>query len=195
MASKAVVKICDMPPEMLESMRRTRFASPPRAGQIRRLTLSAVLTPRFFAVLFAVPAAALSEAEHAFATFNTEKEVAQAVRNAFVKKVRSPCRALCSFFLCASYASDPPHGRARVCTCVLMARVARSTMASGTASSAATLVRTRSTSRGTTCTFTWGRWRWCSSRRARRPASLLLSDARAHTRPLSRHSMPPPPVL
>ena len=33
-------------------------------------------------------AAALSEAEHAFTTFNTEKEVAQAVRNAFVKKVR-----------------------------------------------------------------------------------------------------------
>ena len=31
-------------------------------------------------------AAALSEAEHAFSHFNTDKEVAQAVRNAFVKK-------------------------------------------------------------------------------------------------------------
>ena len=30
----------------------------------------------------------MNEAEHAFQIFNTEKEVAQAVRNAFVKKVR-----------------------------------------------------------------------------------------------------------
>ena len=34
-------------------------------------------------------AAALNEAEYAFSTLHTEKEVAQAVRNAFVKKVRA----------------------------------------------------------------------------------------------------------
>ena len=33
-------------------------------------------------------AAALTETEYAFTNLNTEKEVAQAVRNAFVKKVR-----------------------------------------------------------------------------------------------------------
>ena len=33
-------------------------------------------------------AAALTETEYAFLNLNTEKEVAQAVRNAFVKKVR-----------------------------------------------------------------------------------------------------------
>ena len=33
------------------------------------------------------PAAALTETEYAFLHLNTEKEVAQAVRNAFVKKV------------------------------------------------------------------------------------------------------------
>jgi len=48
MAAKAVVKICDMPQEMLE--------------------------------------AALGQAEAAFAQFNTDKEVAQAVRNHFVKQ-------------------------------------------------------------------------------------------------------------
>lgn len=35
-------------------------------------------------------AAALGEAEYAFGTYNTEKEVAQSVRNAFVKKVGLP---------------------------------------------------------------------------------------------------------
>ena len=37
-----------------------------------------------------MPTAALTETEYAFLHLNTEKEVAQAVRNAFVKKVL-PC--------------------------------------------------------------------------------------------------------
>ena len=48
MPAAAVVKICDMPADMLDT--------------------------------------ALSETEYAFTHLNTEKEVAQAVRNAFVKK-------------------------------------------------------------------------------------------------------------
>ena len=95
------------------------------------------------------------EADHAFTTFNTEKEVAQAIRNTFVKKVRSPCAALhqiCKFSCCVRplpvchMHGRPPfsagHHHRLTAVAVMSDARARSTMACGTASLAATLALT-----------------------------------------------------
>ena len=89
-AAKAVVKICDMPNDMLESTQLyPRLAHPPlrRRDSVHGTATAGFLHSRVPSMVF-VCAAALTETEYAFTNLNTEKEVAQAVRNAFVKKVR-----------------------------------------------------------------------------------------------------------
>ena len=103
-SAKPVVKICDMAPEMLEgACHKTPLA---RASHTARPPSPLTVLPQ---ILLSIYSAALSEAEHAFTTFNTEKEVAQAVRNAFVKKVREhasgPPR---TGLLLLGRGSDPP---------------------------------------------------------------------------------------
>ena len=102
----------------------------------------------FQSVLFVSPAsavaAALSETEYAFTHLNTEKEVAQAVRNAFVKKVRTlhMGQHYRNLFLAFPRPLVSPSPRALSLTSPVPERCSGSTTACGTASSAATLART-----------------------------------------------------
>ena len=103
MSAKAVVKICDMPPDMLDSASpavdtpNTSHHNPALSQEKIAQHCLETENPcvHLCAMCCCVPcaaslpcAAALTETEYAFLHLNTEKEVAQAVRNAFVKKVR-----------------------------------------------------------------------------------------------------------
>ena len=76
-------------------MRRRPLPIPRSRGHSRkrRVALAHRRFPASRAVCVLSPAAALVEAEGAFNMYSTDKEVAQAVRNAFVKKVRSKLAA------------------------------------------------------------------------------------------------------
>ena len=84
-ASKAVVKHCDMPQDMLDCAWRDCTLAPRRHRWLTARPLAQVWPPALCLAL----AVALDQAYDAIDRYNTDKEVAQAVRNAFVRQVRT----------------------------------------------------------------------------------------------------------